>query len=281
MLGIVLIGGILQFPRLAVEFDGNGAQSLARGVVEIARKAHVFGAEHAGGITRFGQKFSRRNRLRIFFRLGKIYRNIYVSYAAFVRPFDILAYIGHTYVVVRLAQLEKPGGCVLNALIARNGVEFGNYLRGGGGDNAQHFRFEKQRFFGLDSARIHRVLNDGIDYLRLEIAVLFGNGRGIGQIEKIKQDIGNVNPVFRIHGDMIARICDQLAHFYSEFVFRQHKNNPRKIFNCRRPRHLYYKAYLSVLQEFYLITRANIFIPIYIFTNSRNMCYNLTNNEKR
>ena len=53
--GIILVRGILQFPWFSVEFNRNGAQGLACGVVQIARKAHVFGAEHTGGVPRLGQ----------------------------------------------------------------------------------------------------------------------------------------------------------------------------------------------------------------------------------
>lgn len=52
--GVILIGRILQLPRLSAKLDGDSAQRLARGVVEIAGKAHVFGAEHAGRIARLG-----------------------------------------------------------------------------------------------------------------------------------------------------------------------------------------------------------------------------------
>ena len=116
-----------------------------------------------------------------------------------MRPLDILANVGHTYVVVRLAQFKKPSRGFLHALIAGQRVKFGDYLRGGGGDNSQHLCFKKQCFFRLYPARIYRVPNDRVDYLRLKIAVFFGDGCGIGQVEEIQQDIRHIDPVRVVH----------------------------------------------------------------------------------
>ena len=142
MLVVIYIGRILKIPFLLCHSNRYNSVVASAGIVERTSITLAFGAKLAFRVRVLRCVFCRGNRLRVFFRLGKIDRYVYISVSARHSPLNVLLNTVRSYVISIFGKAVVP----ICRFLRASGIkllELAYNLARAGRKNAHNLRIKK------------------------------------------------------------------------------------------------------------------------------------------